>query len=69
ASCKSAFQSARSIRADELATYQKDESPRLGDLASLTANQKRLQELLATQERRIGNAAEERREPIGAENR
>lgn len=30
ASCKSAFQSARSIRADELATYQKDESPRLG---------------------------------------
>lgn len=43
ASCKSAFQAARSIRADEVKTYQKD-------LASLTGNQKRLQDLLATQD-------------------
>eukprot|EP00435_Cladocopium_sp_Y103_P062421 s473_g24.t1 len=43
ASCKSAFQAARSIRADEVKTYQKD-------LASLTSNQKRLQDLLATQD-------------------
>lgn len=52
ASCKSAFQSARSIRADELATYQKD-------LASLTANQKRLQELLATQDGGSGTSLAE----------
>eukprot|EP00434_Breviolum_minutum_P015592 symbB.v1.2.013735.t1/scaffold977.1/size148281/18 len=43
ASCKSAFQIARSIRADEVKTYEKD-------LASLTSNQKRLQDLLATQD-------------------
>jgi len=43
ASCKSALQTAEAIRADETQSYKKE-------LATLTANQERLQELLAAQE-------------------
>lgn len=43
ASCKSALQTAEAIRADETQSYKKE-------LATLTANQERLEELLAVQE-------------------